>query len=140
MVEEIVASPIIQLGALGVLAVFVVLTLRRDATRDKVAQAIQESYRAQQVEDAEYMRTLVDQSLASQAAQMKAWGAMTTETIAAYSKVAESYDGMTDALNATTESIVTGNGQQAEAHAEHVASMQSTRAAIDDLRRALPSC
>ena len=100
MVEEIVASPIIQLGALGLLAVFVVLSLRRDAARDRVTNAIQESYRTQQVEDAEYMRQLVDQSLAAQAGQMDAWGQMTRDTIAAHAKVAGSYDGMTEALAA----------------------------------------
>ena len=139
MVEEIIASPVIQLGALGLLAVFVVLSLRRDTSRDKVANAIQESYRTQQVEDAKYMRQLVDQSLAAQAKQMDDWGEMTRDTIAAHAKVADSYDGMTDALTANCEAIANGNGANTKAHAALATSIQSTHTAIDDLRRALPN-
>lgn len=138
MVGEIVASPVIQLGALGLLAVFVVLSLRRDATRDKVANTIQESYRTQQAEDARYMRQLVDQSLAAQTTQMDAWGQMTHDTIAAHAKVADSYDGMTEALAANCEAITNGSGNSAKAHTALADSIQSTHAAIDDLRRALP--
>ena len=137
MIEEVIASPLTQLGALGLLAVFVVLSLRRDNDRDKATMKVQQQFLDQQASDTVYMRTLVSESIKSQKEQILAWGTMTQDTIAAHAKVADSYVAMTKALAANWDAIAANGKETRKTHAEIQNSIQNSQAAIDDLRRAL---
>ena len=72
--EEILATPVMQYGALGAVVVFVVMFMRYQTQESEDEQV-------QRLRRDEFIEGLVTRAFASQDAHLAAWREMTTETM-----------------------------------------------------------
>lgn len=120
--EEALASPILQLGALGILAVFMWLNMRQQGQ-----QAEKRAHRD------EWIEGLVERAFESQDAHMESWREVTKETITVYQQVGVAYSEMNDALQANCDAIINGGTESKEQHKEIDSQVKELSQTLDDL-------
>lgn len=124
--EEVLATPALQLGALGVLAVFVALFMRQVAAQNE-----------KRAETDVFIQGLVKRALEAQDAHLESWREVTTETITVYREVGVAYGEMNDALQANCDAIMNGTKQSHEEHREIEDSVVGLHRALDGLDKSI---
>ena len=112
---DVINSPLIQIGALGAVILFVYLFMRHQAEmagKELVAR----------VKRDEFIEGLVEKAGATQEAHLASWQTMTAETLAAYQAVNAAYDRLTQLVTDTCTAVL--NGHQSRTEAEAVLSKQ----------------
>lgn len=117
--EEAIASPVLQLGALGAVIVFMVYYMRQVQRQNE-----------KRAEADEFIRGLVERAFEVGDAHLESWRDMTRQTIEAYQQVGAAYEEMNGSLQANCDAIRDGRKMN---HAEH----QTIDNNVVNLRRAL---
>ncbi len=107
MVGEVLAAPALQLGALGVLAVFVALFMRQVAAQNE-----------KRAERDAFIEGLVTRAFEAQDAHLESWRDMTKQTIEVYQQVGVAYGEMSDGLQANCDAIMNGTERSQAEHRE----------------------
>jgi len=107
--EQALASPALQLGALGAVIVFMVLFMRQQA-----AHALNQAEK--RADRDAFIEGLVTRAFEVQDAHLESWREMTRQTIRAYQEVGVAYNEMHQALEANCEAILNGTKQSHEEH------------------------
>lgn len=129
---DVISNPLIQIGALGAVILFVYLFMRHQSEI-----AVKEL--AARVKREEFIEGLVEKAGQSHEAHLTAWRDMTAETLAAYQAVNAAYDRLTQLVTETCTAVVNGHCERGAAEAALQKQVEQVHSALKALAAVVQS-